>query len=377
MSRMTHPKEYYGPMHFVASHDIMTTEALEQIKDPTDHMTNKEIIEEIAWKYNAKGHKEHVMDPYNYMCNYISLFKEYLTPEDTLDIEKLCYTWITVGFPSKLDLQTYKEPKEYFDDYVKGGHKVACITSYNKTMYEQYAFKFMESLNFSFDLFVCHEDDLAPADIRKCVKENLKFVDLREDEELMDFVTRNHDRNEIDKQEHDLKNAVRFSYKVFSITKLAKELKGGYDYIVWLDADLIFSKRLFGYSDLLTFIEGGTMMSYLARNAKFKQYSECGFLIFNMHHKDTLDYMDAMREMYVKDLIYKEKECHDSWIWDCVRKRFEEEKGTENYPIPNDGKYHHSKGNVMMHSDLHKFMLHPKGGFKYDIKKMKRFIKKS
>ena len=147
MSRMTHPKEYYGPMHFVASHDVMTAEALEQIKDPTDHMANKEIIEEIAWKYNAKGHKEHMMDPYNYMCNYISLFKEYLTSEDKLDIEKLCYTWITVGFPSKLDLQTFKEPKGYFEDYVEGGHKVACITSFNKTMYEQYAFKFMESLN--------------------------------------------------------------------------------------------------------------------------------------------------------------------------------------------------------------------------------------
>lgn len=369
---MTHPDEYYGPIHYVASHENMIKEVLERIKSSTAHVENKEIIDEIAWKYTAMKVKEGVFDPYNYMCNYIGLFKEYLTDDNTLDIEKLCYTWITVGYPSQLQLKEFKFPKEHLEDYIRGGNRVACITSFNKKMYDQYAFKFMESMNFSFDTFVCHEDDLP--DVRAC-KSNVRFVDMRQDPDLMDFVKRNFERNERDKKESDLKNAIRFSYKVFSITKLANELEN-YDYLVWLDADLIFSKRLFSFKDLVSFTKEGTMMSYLARNAKFKQYSECGFLIFNTSHKDTKEYMASMRDMYVKDLIYEEKEYHDSWIWDSVRKRFEEERKTENYPIPNDGKYHHSKGNVMMHSDLHKFMLHPKGEFKYDIKKMKRFIKK-
>ena len=34
-----------------------------------------------------------------------------------------------------------------------------------------------------------------------------------------------------------------------------------------------------------------------------------------MSHPETKNYAREMKEMYDKDLIYKEKEQHDSYIW--------------------------------------------------------------
>ena len=42
-----------------------------------------------------------------------------------------------------------------------------------------------------------------------------------------------------------------------------------------------------------------------------------------MSHPETKEYAVEMQHMYDKDLIYKEEEQHDSYIWDVVRKRFE------------------------------------------------------
>ena len=76
-------------------------------------------------------------------------------------------------------------------------------------------------------------------------------------------------------------------------------------------------------------------MTYLGRG---NHYSECGFLYFNMKHP-IINYAIEMQKMYNEDLIYKEKEQHDSYIWDLVRKRFEK-NGVVNRDI-GDGKVGH------------------------------------
>ena len=77
-------------------------------------------------------------------------------------------------------------------------------------------------------------------------------------------------------------------------------------------------------------------MTYLGRGS---QYSECGFLYFNMKHPDVVKYAVEMQNMYNEDLIYKEKEQHDSYIWDLVRKKYEK-NGVKNKDI-GDGKTGH------------------------------------
>ena len=63
------------------------------------------------------------------------------------------------------------------------------------------------------------------------------------------------------------------------------------------------------------------MMSYLGRGNN--TYSECGFLYFNLKHLKIKEYAIEIKHMYDNDLIYNEKEQHDSYIWDLIRVKFE------------------------------------------------------
>jgi hypothetical protein len=95
------------------------------------------------------------------------------------------------------------------------------------------------------------------------------------------------------------------------------------------------------------------MMTYLGRGG---QYSECGFLGFNMKHPEIHNFAREMVRMYNSDDIYKLVECHDSFIWDHVRKKFELEKGVKNNNIGD-----HKKAHVQARSVLGMYYDHTKG----------------
>jgi len=85
-------------------------------------------------------------------------------------------------------------------------------------------------------------------------------------------------------------------------------------------------------------------------------YSECGFLYFNLKHKDTKDYAKYMQELYDKDIIYNLEEQHDSFIWDYARMKFEKERGTKNHNIGDN-----KTGHVQARSVLGPIYDHTKG----------------
>ena len=95
------------------------------------------------------------------------------------------------------------------------------------------------------------------------------------------------------------------------------------------------------------------MMAYLGRGP---QYSECGFLYFNLLHPSIKSFAQQMQKMYNEDLIYKEDQQHDSYIWDVVRKRFEEIMRVKNNDL-GDGK----GGHVQARSLLGQYFDHLKG----------------
>jgi len=95
------------------------------------------------------------------------------------------------------------------------------------------------------------------------------------------------------------------------------------------------------------------MMTYLGRGG---QYSECGFLGFNMKHPEIQNYADEMLRMYNSDDIYKLIECHDSFVWDHVRIKFEEERDVMNNNIGD-----HKKAHVQARSVLGMYYDHTKG----------------
>jgi hypothetical protein len=166
-------------------------------------------------------------------------------------------------------------------------------------------------------------------------------------------------------------NAVRFAYKVFSVALCADNLSSGW--MIWLDADTHTHSPV--PVDWLTQVcPDSTMISYLGRGEKY--HSECGWVAYNLDHPETRNFIRDFVGMYNTDQIFKEREWHDSYIWDVVRKRYQDtnkfynlnpswtDKGLAGHPFINSelGRYmDHVKGKrkVEGHSKAKEVVSHP------------------
>lgn len=217
--------------------------------------------------------------------------------------------------------------------------KIKTITTWNNKLYEEYAHRFKETYNWSFPLKIYNEDE--------CMMKAIP--------DLKEFVERNKDRQPYSdykvKGKEFLTDGVRFSYKVYAYTHAL--MTENVDGLICIDADSVFYKKIDEEWVKKHIHRDECMMTYLGRGSN---YSECGFLYFNLNHADTLAYANRMKSLYDTDGIYNLKEQHDSYVWDYVRKEFEN-RGTRNHNI-GDGKpghvqarsilgvvYDHTKGN--------------------------------
>ena len=160
-------------------------------------------------------------------------------------------------------------------------------------------------------------------------------------------------------------NVFRFAHKVYAIASALKNIKT--KYLIWLDADIKTYKKL-PLKFLDTLIKPDSYMSYLGReniSVKHLNYSECGFLIFDTDHIIHERFWEDMMKMYDGGDLFQEKEWHDSYIFDVVRKKLEKEKNLENFDITNLGLVKLNNDNhVFVSSVLGKFMDHKKGNRK-------------
>jgi hypothetical protein len=217
--------------------------------------------------------------------------------------------------------------------------KIKTITTWNNKLYEEYAHRFKETYNWPFPLKIYNEDE--------CMMKAIP--------DLKEFVERNKDRQPYSdykvKGKEFLTDGVRFSYKVYAYTHAL--MTENVDGLICIDADSVFYKKIDEEWVKKHIHRDECMMTYLGRGSN---YSECGFLYFNLNHADTLAYANRMKSLYDTDGIYNLKEQHDSYVWDYVRKEFEN-RGTRNHNI-GDGKpghvqarsilgvvYDHTKGN--------------------------------
>lgn len=194
--------------------------------------------------------------------------------------------------------------------------RVLVITSFNEKIYNEYAYRFISTYNWPYDLKIYTELKF------KLHNEKFEMIELEQDSK--NFIERNKHRP----VKNFLMDGIRFSYKVYSVIQAG--LKEKYDILIWVDADSVFYKPLTLEFIKQNLFKENYMMTYLGRG---EHYSECGFLLWNLKHKDTQDYFKEMKNMYNNDLIYNEREYHDSYIWDLVRKKFEKERGTMNIDI--------------------------------------------
>lgn len=149
-------------------------------------------------------------------------------------------------------------------------------------------------------------------------------------------------------------NAIRFSFKPFSIFHILDYIPKDLDFLIWTDSDLR-CKREFGPSDLIEFMPGSKeLMSYLGRE---NSYSECGFLGFNLKKSATYEYIKRMIDIYNTGEIFSLEQWHDSFVWDWVRKEFE----SNNYKFKDISGEGHDKEHVFMNTNLSNFFDHLKG----------------
>ena len=213
--------------------------------------------------------------------------------------------------------------------------KLLSVTTYNNKLYKEYAHRFESTYNWDFPYTVYNEDDGMMDTIPDCKA----------------FVERNKNRfNNKDFIKDYWQDGVRFCYKVYAYTHAIMNYQD-LDGIIGIDADSVFYKKIDEDWIKKHIHRDNCMMTYLGRT----NYSECGFLYFNMKHPDIQPYANRMKSLYDTDGIYNLKEQHDSFIWDYVRKEFEN-RGTKNYNI-GDGKM----GHVQARSILGTVYDHTKG----------------
>lgn len=149
-------------------------------------------------------------------------------------------------------------------------------------------------------------------------------------------------------------NAVRFAYKVFSVALCANNISSGW--MIWIDADTHTHSPV-PLEWLETVCPNDSMISYLGRGEKY--HSECGWVAYNLDHPETRKFIADFVAMYNTDRIFDEREWHDSYIWDVIRKQYQ-----PNNKFYNLNPSHNDKGlagHPFINSELGRYMDHVKG----------------
>jgi hypothetical protein len=249
--------------------------------------------------------------------------------------------------------------------------KIAFVSTMNLKLYKEYGKRFLTefSMMASDDvlLYVIFEG-LFPEEVMH-IKNNIIVIPLLSDEHqnfmkkfsglveangIQMISKKKNDKEQITVIESYKFNAVKFSYKPFSIFQSLSYIPNDLDYLIWTDADLRCKKN-FNAQDLLEFIpEKNQIMSYLGREGA---YSECGFLGFNLSNNHTYEFIDRIIEMYVSGEIFSLTEWHDSYIWDHVRLEFE----MKCHAFKNISGEGRNKKHVYINTNLFQFFDHLKG----------------
>lgn len=150
-------------------------------------------------------------------------------------------------------------------------------------------------------------------------------------------------------------DAVRFSHKVFAVIHACKTVES--DWIIWLDADTVTFAPL-SLDFLHSICDQQAMACYLGRDAKY--HSECGWVAYNRRHPDLNSFIDRWRDLYVTEDIFRLDEYHDSFVFDVLRKDFQQQRRTRFHnlspELPKKG-----PGHPFIASQLGLYMDHMKG----------------
>lgn len=238
---------------------------------------------------------------------------------------------------------------------------IAFVTSMNQKIYEDYGKRYIEEFSNNADtdinLYVVFEKNF-PGDIGS-LKKNIFIVPFANPShnQFIEYFGKLYEAagikinvfNDMGQKKINIKNdyrynAIKFSFKPFSIHQIINYLPSNLDYLIWTDADLR-CKKLFYQKDLLQFLpQENELISYLGRKYI---YSECGFMGFNLKHSKTLNFISDTIHIYCSGKIFSFDEWHDCFTFDFLRNEYESQdlkfrnisgKGYEvDHPFVNSG----------------------------------------
>ena len=180
---------------------------------------------------------------YNYLVNYY----------DDEKFKALHYTDGGPWHPEYRDVQygnlwlDYLNSIEEFKLFHKKSN-ILYVTTFNKKLYDNYAYRFIDSFDTEGDLLIYSEDDLSF--LKNKIKDKFNYYIIDSNKyipEMVKFINRNKERNKTDIKKRNgwgilYFNGVKFCYKVFVVTHAGINFNN-YDYIIWIDSDCVFKKK--------------------------------------------------------------------------------------------------------------------------------------
>lgn len=254
--------------------------------------------------------------------------------------------------------------------------KIGIVTSFNERLYKYYAHRFLKSYNLPFNLHIYHEG-WTPEDFP--LRDNIHYHNImagKNGNQLKKFIQRIKERNIPSTEEgrpdkiiqgaNYKMDAIRFAYKVFAKTDLMlhETEKTNYDYVFWMDADIVFKKFFDAKVIVEKFLPSEYHISHIHRPT---YYSECGFVGYNLRHWETKMFVKKFRHMYTSMSFAREEEWHDSYLFDVVRKKCEDVDGLKSFNL---APYIRKVGNPWPNTPMSEFMDHHKGKARKDAGEM-------
>ena len=245
--------------------------------------------------------------------------------------------------------------------------KYTVITTFNQAGLDTYGQRMIDTFErfwpADVDLLVCAEN-CQP----RVIRPNVRVMDLLNNSPILCEFIQRHANNDLahgragppdvfNPKKQFRWDAVRFSYKVFSVALCSSMLTD--QWMIWLDADTCTHSPV-DQAWLSRVCPEESMISYLGRGEKY--HSECGWVAYNLNYPTTREFINRFVGMYQQDEIFRHREWHDSYIWDEVRKSYRDRMTFHNLnPDPD------TKGlakHPFINSELGRVMDHFKGSRK-------------
>lgn len=234
------------------------------------------------------------------------------------------------------------------------------VTSFSPQGYEQYGKQFLQDFVANFpqgqQIAVFYEGEANRPDIQDS---RIWYFDLLKDQQLVSFLARHKD-NPIAQGVIETPAGRQINYRyqatkfVNKIAALTSGVLPSSTWRIWIDADITVDKQV--PDDFFNFLDPQYLAFYLGREGRGWDHSECGFVAYNTATPQGKTFLTDFRDMYMSDKIFLERETHDSWIFDVLRKRYEA-TGSQFFDLAAGSRKFHP----WPHTILGQYMTHKKG----------------